>query len=219
MPEIEFYHAPGACSLAPHILLHMAGLSFTPKRVALFEGEHLTEDFARINPKRRVPVLVLDGETITEVPAIATAISELAPERAFMGRTRLERARVHEWMNWLSGTLHGQAFAGLWRPQRFSDDETILEQIQAKGRKTISECFDFIEERIQTPFALGDAFTAADAFLLVFYRWGNGVGFDMAADYPNYARLARNIAALDAAKAAADAEEIDVLRDHPPRFD
>lgn len=216
MPDIKYFYTPGACSFAPHILLRKAGLPFEPVKVALFEGEHMQPEFTRINPKQRVPVLSLDGDIITEVPAISTAIGDLVPEHHLMGRTPKERARVYEWMNWLSGTLHGQAFAGLWRPLRFSDDDSIFETIQAKGRMTIAECFAFIEERLNDPYAAGNEFTAADAFLLVFYRWGYAVGFDMAASYPKYTALAEKLGGLDWVIAAADAEGINPLRDQPP---
>lgn len=108
MPEIRFWYAPGGCSLAPHILLHEVGAPLEAVETSLAKGAHLTDEFARINPKKRVPVLSLDGEVITEIPAIATAISDLFPEQFLMGRTSLGHARVYEWMNWLSGTLHGQ---------------------------------------------------------------------------------------------------------------
>ena len=48
-------------------------------------GANLAEVFGRINPKQRVPVLALDGDIITELPAVATAIANMAPERHLMG--------------------------------------------------------------------------------------------------------------------------------------
>jgi glutathione S-transferase len=111
MPQTKLYFAPGTCSLAPHILLREAGVEFeaiansvTLKTVTFAEG------FELLNPKMRVPVLVLDGVVITELPAIVTAIAQLVPNMRLMGKGQLETVRVYEWMNWLSGTLHGQAF-------------------------------------------------------------------------------------------------------------
>lgn len=164
-------------------------------------------------------MLSLDGEVITEVPAIATAIANLAPERHLMGRTALDRVRVHEWMSWLSGTLHGQGFGGLWRPQRFSDDPEIFESIKAKGRKTISECFEVIESRLAGPYSTGDGFTAVDPFLLVFYRWGNGIGMPKA--YPNYTIFAQRLVQRDSVVAALAAEGLGgrALADQVPRME
>lgn len=217
MADVKFWLSPGACSLAPHVLLQEIGVPFEAVTTNVFAGAQLTEAFARINPKKRVPVLSLDGQVITEVPAIATAISDLAPERHLMGRTLQDRARVYEWMAWLSGTLHGQGFGALWRPERFSDDPNVLESISAKGRRTISDCFDAIEGKLSGPYSTGDAFTAADPYLLVFYRWANGIGFDLPATHPNYASFARTLVQRASVAAAMTAEGIagQALNDDP----
>src|SRR5581483_10426829 len=153
MPEITFWYSPAACSLAPHVLLHELGLPFTACETSVRKGATQTPEFARINPKKRVPVLSLDGEIITEVPAIATAIASLAPERHLMGRTTLQQVRVYEWMNWLSGTLHGQGFGGVFRPQRFSDQPEVIESIQAKGRQSVADGFTVIDRKLTGRYA------------------------------------------------------------------
>jgi len=206
MTDIKLWYSPGACSLAPHALLHEIGASFEAIETPVSTGATLTDAFRRINPKQRVPVLSLDGEIITELPAVATAISNLSPERHLMGRTPLDRVRAVEWMNWLSGTLHGQGFGCLWRPGRFTDDEQAFDGIREKGRKTISGCFDVIEQKLQQRYAVGGAFTAVDPFLLVFHRWGSRIGMEMAARYPRYSAFALAISERASVKAALLAE-------------
>lgn len=193
MPAIKFWYSPGACSFAPHILLHELAVDFAPIKSPIRDGALQSEEFGRLNPKRRVPVLALDDEVITELPAIATALSLLQPERHLMGRTLIEQARAYEWMNWLSGTVHAQGFGCLWRPHRFTDDPSLHPSITAKGRKTIDEYFAMIEPKLKNAHAVGDSFTAVDAFLLVFYRWGNVIGIDMAGTYPNFGRFAEGL--------------------------
>ena len=221
MPHIKLWYSPGACSLAPHVLLHEIGFPFETVETSVAKGATLTDEFARVNPKRRVPVLSLNGEVITEVPAITTAIADLAPERCLMGRTALDRARVYEWMNWLSGILHGQGFGALWRPQRFCDDAKTFESIKAKAGETISQCFDLIESRLSGAYSTGDGFTAVDPFLLVFYRWGNGIGIEMPKNFPSYTRFAQDLVRRDSVAAALVAEGINghPLSDQVPRMD
>ncbi len=208
MADIRFWYASGACSLAPHILLHEIGLPFDPVETSIAKGANLTEDFMRINPKGRVPVLSLDGEIITEVPAIASAIAALAPDRHLMGRTEIDRARVLEWMNWLSGTLHTQGFGALWRPQRFTDDPGAFAAIEAKARRSIGGCFEVIDGRLAGDFSAGDAFSAADPYLLVFYRWGNGIGIDMRTRYPRFTTFAQRLVQRPSVMATLLAERL-----------
>lgn len=133
-------------------------------------------------------MLALDDETITELPAIVTAISTLVPDRRLLGRTPLETVRVYEWLNYLSGDLHGQGYGGLWRPERFVDDSNLYPQIQEKAMKTIQGCYALIESKFATTrpaYTVGDALTVVDPFLFVCYRWGVRIKLDMATNYPN----------------------------------
>ncbi|ATZ46572.1 Bcgst22 [Botrytis cinerea B05.10] len=192
--EIKFYWAPGACSLCPHVLLFETGVSF--KSIANLitkETVEFTENFSFINPKMRVPVLSLEGEIITEVPAIATAISSLAPELHLLGGTTMETIKVYEWMNWLSGTLHAHAFGGLLRPERLSDEKEALPGIEKKGMRNAQNCFDMIEGKLNGFYAVGGAFTVVDSYLFVFYRWGEGYGLNMKSVYPKYTALVENL--------------------------
>ena len=89
------------------------------------------DKFAPLNPKKRVPVLSLDNEVITEVSTIVAAIAKLAPDRCLMLQTAVDRVRVCEWTNRLSGTLTAPGFGGFWWPQQFSYDPETFKSIRA----------------------------------------------------------------------------------------
>ena len=68
---LALYYAPGACSMAAHIVLEESGEKYEPKKVDLAGGEQRTEAYLKINPQGRVPVLRLDNnEPIAENTAI-----------------------------------------------------------------------------------------------------------------------------------------------------
>jgi glutathione S-transferase len=209
MSTIRLWYSPGACSLAPHILLNEIAADFEAIKVPIKDGAHLTEAFIRLNPKKRLPVLALDEEVITELPAIATAISHLAPERHLMGKSALEAARVYEWMNWLSGTVHAQGFGCIWRPQRFSEDVSVHPAITAKGHITVGECYCMIEDKLSgARHAVGKSFTGVDAFLIVLYRWGHRIGLDMRKTYPNFSGLIAGLSERSSVKRTLATEDI-----------
>ncbi len=54
----QLFFSPGACSLASHIVLREAGLSFELKRLKFAEGQQRSEEYLKVNPKGRVPALV-----------------------------------------------------------------------------------------------------------------------------------------------------------------
>lgn len=202
----------GSVALASHILLNEAGLEFTITDLKVQRG--FPADKLHLNPKGRVPILELDGELITETPAILNTISALAPSHNFLGKTILENARSQEWLAWLCGTVHGLAFGCVFRPGRFIGDEALHDAVRARGREWAKESFQFIEEKLQgKTHAVGEAFTAVDAYLLVFYRWGNMAKFEMRSNYPNYARLVDEVVKREGVKKTIDIEGISALNE------
>lgn len=207
MAEPILWISPGACSLAPHILIREAGIEF--KTVVINAKAGFPEELRHMNPKARIPIFQLGDEIITEVPAIMTAISQLSPHKHLLGKSNIEIIRTYEWFNWISGTLHGQAFGGLRRPSRFSDDPQAYDSIKAKGRKTVEESFAYIEEKLKGNHAVDDSFTAVDAYLLVMYRWGNETGYDMRVTYPKFTGLIMEALKRDSVNAAIKDEGIE----------
>ncbi len=187
--KIRFWYMDGACSLAVRICLDEIGAEFEDFRTPMGEGGTGSEAFSLINPKRRVPVLALDDEVITELPAILTAVSQLSPQHALMGVSNLDIIRSYEWLAWLTGTLHGHGFGSLWRPLRFSDDPEAHASISRKGRAVVEDCFATIDQRLRGDHAVGSGFSAVDALLFVYFTWGKMIAADMR-QYPNYCRFA-----------------------------
>jgi len=53
-----------------------------------------------------------------------------------------------------------------------------------------------------------EALTVVDAYLFVFYRWGNQIGVEMRGKYPRYTALVENLVGLDAVKKTLRVENI-----------
>lgn len=210
----KLYYSPGACSLAPHVLLEEVGEPYALELVSIAEGRARSPEYLALNPKGRVPALLTEeGEILTEVPAISWYIVQRATPALFP-HGGLAAARCFEWFNWLSGTLHTMAFGQFWRMQRFVADEKLFPQVKDKGRENILENFAFIEQRLAARhWAVGQAYTAVDPYLLVFYRWGNRIGLDMRSAYPGWTAHAERTHARPAVQRALLQEGI-VIWDH-----
>ncbi|KAF7589732.1 hypothetical protein BBP40_003931 [Aspergillus hancockii] len=210
MPQIKFYYSPDACSIVPHILLHEIGAHFTAILIKMQGIDRSFDDsFRQINPKSRVPVIAVDDQIITEVPAISTIISSLRPDACLMGRSPLETVRVYEWMNYISGTVHTASISHFLRPARWttSSDEAVVETVKQRGLENLVNCCGFIEERLGGGYSVGDAFTAADAFLYFAYRWGKAAGIEME-KHTKFSALAKSIESRDSVQAVLQSEQI-----------
>ena len=81
---MKLYFAPGACSLAPHIIANELGIKIDLEQVDLREKKTKSgKDYLAINPKGQVPLLEIDnGERLTEVPVILQFLSDQKPAAA-----------------------------------------------------------------------------------------------------------------------------------------
>jgi len=74
---LRLYYAPGACSMAAHIVLEEGAEAYEAQRVDLAKGEQRSAAYLKINPQGRVPVLQLDsGEAVSENAALEASIIE-----------------------------------------------------------------------------------------------------------------------------------------------
>jgi glutathione S-transferase len=193
----KLYYAPGACSLAAHITLEEVGAKFELSRVDLAAGQQNSPEYLRINYKARVPALAEGDWVLTEAPAILRYIAARHPSTGLWPWEPREEARCAEWLNWLSSTIH-VAFAHLRRASRYATDPRAIEDVGATARKTCRELWLTVDAKIGAgPWALGERYSVADPYLLVFWMWGRGpaLGFNMAQDFPNWTAHALRLAA------------------------
>jgi len=204
---LKLFHSPGACSLVPHIALEEAGADYEPIRVILAEGAHLKPDYLAVNPHARVPALVTDQGTITENIAILNYIADGFGAAGSVPRgDPFLAGKVNELLGWFSSTVH-ISFAQVWRATRFTRDEAAHPAIIEGGRENLSQQFAEIEGLAGSGWLVGDSFSAADSYALIFFRWGRRIGLDMR-DYPKWAALNQRLLAEPSVSRVVEAEEL-----------
>ena len=205
------YFSPGSCSLAPHIVLEEIGLPFELSHSSTSDGSTHTPEYLRMNPKGRVPVLVTGNSILTEAPAILLHLAISNPDQKLLSGIPDGLVRSIEWFNWLSGTVHAVAIRQVWRPESFTDMRAQHEDIAAKGKKNLEDAFAHIEFHLaKTDWAVGDRYSIVDPYLLVFYRWGNRIGFDMRALYKSWTKHSLRVIDRPATARALATEGISV---------
>ncbi len=190
---MKLYFAPGACSLAAHIVIEEPGVPHTLERVdlATHKTEH-GEDYTKINPKGYVPAVTLDdGTLLTEVAVVLQYLSDLRKERRLMAEPgSLERYRQMEWLSFISTELHKQ-FSPFFRPE--TPEAVKQQQMKLLGRR-----FDYISETLgRHPYLAGAEFTAPDAYLFTVLGWTDYLKIDMT-PWPRLGEYRARIAARPA---------------------
>jgi glutathione S-transferase len=204
MSVMKLYYAPGACSLAPHIVLEEVGTRFELSRVDLSANEQNGAEYLRVNPKARVPTLVDGDWALTECPAILRYIAVRHPGTALYPWDPREEARCTEWLAWLSSTIH-VAFGHVRRAGRYASDPRAVEDVAATAKKTCRELWHAVEQKLgDGPWAIGSRYSVADPYLLVYWTWGRGptLAFDMGREFPHWTAHARRLALRPAVQRA-----------------
>jgi glutathione S-transferase len=202
---LKLFYSPGACSIVSHIALYEAGTDFEAVRVMLAQGEQLKPEYLAINPHGRVPALGTDKGVVTEQIAVVNYIADKFGKDGSVPRgDAFAAAKCNELLGWFASTVH-ISFAEIFRPGRFVTDESVHEAVTQGGRAALLKHFDEIDAKCGEGWITGGTFTAADSYLLIFFRWGKRLEFDMAR-YANWAALVGRVLDRPAVARTLEAE-------------
>jgi len=172
---MKLFYKPGACSLAPHIILRETGKAFTLEAVDLMT-KRLGDgsDYLAINPKGQIPALQLDdGTLITEAVVIMQYLADSVPQKNLLAATgEMSRYKTLEWLNYIATELH-KGFTPLFRPD-------TPDEYKPTVRGLLEKKLSFVNgELASREFIAGDHFTIADAYLYNVLRWARAIKLEM----------------------------------------
>lgn len=172
---MKLYYSPGACSLAPHIVLAESGLPYSIERVDLqTKKTEVGTEFTAVNRKGCVPALLLDkGEVLTEVPAIVQYIADRVPDKNLIPAANTwERYRVVEWLNYVATELH-KTYVPLFRPDTPVEYRLIAQEVLRRN-------FGYVAEALEDKsFLIGNDYSVADVYMFVVLGWAPHVKLDL----------------------------------------
>lgn len=175
---MKLYAVPGACSLAPHIILEELGLAYELKLFKWGDRES-REEMKKFNRMGQVPTLITDeGYPLAEGAAIMQYLISKKPNSLFPKEGK-ERFKAFEWMNFITSALH-KAFVPIFNPKVYSDDESHFETIQRVAMERLIKLLGVTEERFpESEYVLGKDFSVADAYLFVVLNWCHHFKIDL----------------------------------------
>ena len=166
---LTLYYAPGACSMAAHIVLEESGEKYIPQRVDLAKGEQKTEGYLKIHPLGRVPALRLDdGEPLTENTAI---LPYLGKRFGLWPTDAKAEAKALSIIGFFASSVH-PAHAHVGRPERYTADTSAFPGIKDMGLKTFHGYLKQIDAMLAGREWLSDRYSVLDPYAFVFYTWG-----------------------------------------------
>lgn len=197
---MKLYYSPGFCSLVPHIVAREAGIELELQKVDVqAKAVAAAGDYWAINPKGYVPALLLDdGQVLTEVSALVQYLGERAPGSGLVPAAAMERYRMLEMLGYVSTEIH-KGFDPLF-------NAAATDSFKEERREHLRKRYGLLEKRLgEGPYLLGEAFTAADAYLFVITGWSKYAKLDLSG-FPNVLAFQKRVAARPAVQAAMRAE-------------
>ena len=202
-----------SCSYRIRIILNLKRIPYEYVPVHLLRKEHLSDSHALISPMRSVPVLEIDGVSLSQSGAIALYLEETRsdglPALMPRGDTRdaaLARSRVRAVVDAIGCDVQPLGNAKVLRhvmsslPPAATQEERDAAR-DAWSRKWVGEGLDGVESLVSKTAGLcciGDDVTLADAWLMPQIYNALRVGLAVSERYPTLARIAAHLETLPA---------------------
>ncbi|KAF1706745.1 glutathione S-transferase family protein [Pseudoxanthomonas sacheonensis] len=174
---MKLYTKPGACSLSDHIALRWIGKPFDLQ--VMDAAGMKTPEYLALNPAGAVPVLEVDGWTLTQNAAILNFLADAFPESGLGGDgTPKSRAEINRWLAFLNADVH-PAFHPIFGSTRFLGDEAMIEKSKDNARRKLRGLFERLDAQLAGKDWLTGARSIADPYLFVTLRWARATQVDL----------------------------------------
>lgn len=202
----KLYISPGACATASHIALEEAGADYQTQVVDLKSGQQRTPEYLAVNPAGVTPALETDHGVITQNAAIMALVAQTHPDRKLAPTEPYALAAFNAFNGFLASSLHPAIGKVLFsRPplEGEAKDQAI--------EMALSKCQLVEDHYLKGDYVLGDTFSLADGYLVVFERWARQAGLLDASRFPRLNAHLDRIQARPAVQAVLKAEGLAVI--------
>jgi glutathione S-transferase len=179
------------------VCLELKGLDYEVDPITPFFGN---DEFERLSPLRRIPVLIHDELVLTDSTVIAEYLDEAYPEPPLLPKHPKERARAR-WLEEFADTRLGDVFIwGLFYP-KFVHPNVWKEpgdaaRIERSISAEIPAALDYLEGELPEGGFLFGSIGLADIAIASFFRNGDYVGYRVDPDrWPRTARFVDEVLA------------------------
>jgi glutathione S-transferase len=177
--KLTLYYAPMTCALVPYVALTEAGAPFEVVNVNTRTNAHRTPEFIALNPKHKVPVLVIDGKPLTENLAIQIWIARRFPHAQLLPADPEAEIRAISLMSWISSTIHPHLTHNP-RPENHCDMPGSEEGVRRVGEKLLFEDFAIADGLLSGRQWFFDEFTTVDTYFFWCFRRALSFKLDLA---------------------------------------
>jgi len=160
--DIVLYYAPITCAMAPYITLTEANAKFEVKSLNLRKGQQNSPEFLKLNPKHKVPLLLIDGQILSESTAIQVWIARNFPQAKLLPSDPWQELKAIALHSWCSSGIH-PLLARINSPPRVCDAPNSDDSVRRLAKEQLLENFKIADDLLAGREFFFDHFTAPDA--------------------------------------------------------
>ena len=177
--KLTLYFAPMTCALVPFITLNEAGADFELKAINTRKGGNRTPEFLRLNPKHKVPVLIIDGEPLTENVAIQVWIHRQFPKAKLLPADSAQEIKAISLMAFCASGIHPKLTPNA-RPENYCDLPGSEESVKRVANKLLFEDLAIVDGLLAGREWFFPHFTACDAYFFWCFKRAISFKLDLA---------------------------------------
>lgn len=180
---VDLMSQPARCV---YMFLKVTNIPFETCLIKLREGEHFSEEFGRLNPLRKVPVVDDGGHVLTESIAIMKYLARDREVADHWYPTDVKKqSRVDEYLEWQH--LNTRIFCAMYFRSKFlepmMEGRPANEKQVARFKKDMLKCLDQIEkvwlDHGKKAFIAGDEISIADLLAACELEQPGVAGYDV----------------------------------------
>ncbi len=172
MEPVLLYGVPLGCSFGSIVALEWLGQPYQLCRINMPQDMQ-SDLYARINPIRETPALLLeDGTALTESAAI---LQNIATRGVSQGLGFAQGTREFDHLNQVIAFLNTtffSSFAPLWRAYEMDENPRVQSVLREVGREAVAKAHIQLEATLaNNEWLAGSRRTLADAYFIGLSRW------------------------------------------------
>ena len=183
--DITLYYAPITCALAPYITLTEANAEFEVRSLNMRKQQNKSAEYLKINPKHKVPLLVVDGQPLSESAAIQIWIARNFPQAKLLPADPWQELKAISLLSWCSSGIHPY-LSRINSPPQVCDVPDAADSVCSLAKEYLSETFEIADGMLAGREYFFDHFTAPDAHFFWCCRRATQFDFDLS-EYANCA--------------------------------
>jgi len=187
--DLTLWGAGTSRTMRPHWMLQELGIEYEFHPIGSRTGETLTDEFRRLNPRHKIPVLRHGSFVLTESAAIVLYLCETFanPDELYVPNDAASRARLNEWSFFTMLELDA---ASLYIARRHEG----LKHVYGEAPLAVEAAKSYFSHNLEAmapaigenPYLLGDRFGAADILLMTCLDWAASAGIVLSEPWSRY---------------------------------